>query len=92
MTTTSDHTVLQASLRIISGADPGATIGLPLGETMIGRSEDCALLRGRTRACLAATRNFGMIHRHENRRGPGGRSSGQALRLCRHVTDADAPR
>ena len=44
MTTTSDHTVLQASLRIISGADPGATIGLPLGETMIGRSEDCALL------------------------------------------------
>ncbi len=44
MTTTSDHTVLQASLRIISGADPGATISLPLGETMIGRSEDCALL------------------------------------------------
>jgi tetratricopeptide (TPR) repeat protein len=44
MTTTSDHTALQASLRIISGANPGATIGLPLGEIMIGRSEDCALL------------------------------------------------
>ena len=44
MTTTSDHTALQASLRIVSGAHPDAIIDLPLGETMIGRSEGCVPL------------------------------------------------
>lgn len=44
MTTTSDRTALQASLCIASGPHQGATIDLPPGETMIGRSEECAPL------------------------------------------------
>ena len=49
MTTTSghtafNHTAVQARLGMVSGAHPGATIDLPAGETMIGRSEGCAPL------------------------------------------------
>jgi pSer/pThr/pTyr-binding forkhead associated (FHA) protein len=44
MTTTANHTTLQASLCMMSGAHPGDTIDLPVGETVIGRSEDCAPL------------------------------------------------
>lgn len=44
MTTTSDHTTLQASLRMVSGAHPDVIIDLSLGETMIGRSEGCVPL------------------------------------------------
>jgi FHA domain/Tetratricopeptide repeat len=44
MTTTSDRTGLQTSLCIASGAHQGATIDLPQGETIIGRSEECAPL------------------------------------------------
>jgi len=42
--TTSDHNAVQASLGIVSGAHAGATIDLPMGETVIGRSEGCAPL------------------------------------------------
>jgi hypothetical protein len=44
MTTTSEHTALQARLCISSGSHSGASIDLPLGETMIGRSEGCTPL------------------------------------------------